>query len=249
MNEEKYTLINGYFNGLLDGAAQQQVQELVKTDAEFAAAFHLQEAMEQFPAAEMRRRQFEGQLTMLNAEFFPAEASVKTGTATTVEQPVRKVNYGRLSAIAAAMLVLVVAVWFMFRPQPISYQRFAAHTPMHITTRGDGGLDITVAEQAFNSNNFALALEKITSLRQAKPDDLALQFLQAICLIELNRSAEARNLLEPIATGASALRSDAIWYMGLSYLKENNLEQCRAIMQSIPAGDFHYQQALEILGK
>lgn len=249
MNEEKYTLINDYFNGPPDDALRQKVLEMIETDAEFAEAFHLQEVMEQWPAADARRKGFEQQLTMLNAEFFPAEASTQTNVATTQPQPVMKVAYGRLTAIAAAMLVLVVAVWFMFRPQPVSYERFAMHQPLHITTRGDGSSDITAAEQAFNSNNFALALEKITSLRNEKPNDLTLQLSQAICLIELNRSPEARVLLEPIATGNSALRSEAMWYTGLSYLKENNLEKCREVMRTVPADDFHYKQAVEILGK
>lgn len=250
MNEEKYTLIDDYFNGLLDEPARQQVLDMVKTDKEFAEAFHLHEAMEKWPAADARRRQFSAQLTALGDEFFASDdKGYAAPPATTLPPPAMRVTFGRRLAIAAAVVVLLAAVWFVSRPQRLDYQQYAMHEPLHITTRGNDAADISAAEQAYNSKNYSLALEKIRAVRQEKPEDLTLQLSEAICLIELKRSGEARALLAPIAGGASALRNEAVWYTGLSYLAENDLVQCKATLSGIPADDFRYKKAQEIIGR
>lgn len=250
MNEEKYTLIQDYFNDLLDEPARQQVLDLVKTDKEFAGAFHLHETMEKWPAADARRQQFSEQLTALGDEFFGAEDKAYAAPPVVgPPPPAMRVTFGRRLAIAAAVVVLLAAVWFVSRPQRLDYQQYALHEPLHITTRGNDAADISAAEQAYNSKNYPLALEKIRSVRQEKPDDLTLQLSEAVCLIELKRGAEARALLAPIAGGVSALRYEAVWYTGLSYLAENNLAKCKSALSGIPADDFRYKKAQEIIGK
>ncbi len=243
MNEEKYTLIHDFFNGQLDETERQQVLRMVEEDPVFADAFHLHDAMEKWPAAEQRRKKLEQQLAPLGDEFF-TNATVEKTTAPT---PVMQVSYTRWAAIAAAMALLLVAVWFVLRPSSPQYAQYAAHEPLHITTRGNDAAEINAAEQAFNTKNYSLALEKIRVVRQSQPGDLTLQITEAICLIELGKGAEARNIMAPIASGNSALRSEAVWYTGLSYLKEGNEESCKKTMQAIPADDFRYKDAQEIL--
>ena len=77
--------------------------------------------------------------------------------------------------------------------------------------------------------------------------NVKVKFYRGICLLELDRAAEARGVFEPLAIGASAFQEDAVWYVALSYLKEKNVEACKAALRKIDSGSIHYKAAQEIL--
>lgn len=80
-------------------------------------------------------------------------------------------------------------------------------------------------------------------------NNLTAQLYKGICLIELDRTADARAILVPIANDTSALRIEATWYVALSYLKEKNTAACRDELLKIPSGDVRYEQAQVLLKK
>ena len=80
-----------------------------------------------------------------------------------------------------------------------------------------------------------------------KPGHLTARLYEGICLLELGRPAEARAAFAPIAEGTSALQADALWYLALSYLRENDPTRCRETLLRLQAGQEHYQQAQELL--
>ena len=150
-------------------------------------------------------------------------------------------------AIAASIAALVAAVWFLSQPPVNLYATYSQHEPMHIAMRGTAATPTTaLAENAFNSGNYALASDHISKLLQSAPDDLMLQLYYAVCLIELQHEAEARAILEPIAQGASAWKSDAQWYVALSYLAEKNTAACLRALNDIPADDLYAPKAAQL---
>lgn len=244
MNEQDFALINDYFNGLLSAEAATSVQARAATDPEFGREFELRRQMEEFPARDARRKALAERLSVVGAEFFrenDAERTVQT-------RMTAKINRRRWMAVAASLLLVASAVWFMRLSQP-SYGRYAQHAPLSLTLRGTADEAATKAETDFNAHNYAGALAALDQLLAVQPDQVTARLYKGICLIELNRGAGAREVLEPVAGGTSALRADAIWYIALSYLKEKDNDNCRAALQRLREGDDHYETAQELLKK
>lgn len=235
MEEKDFTLLDDYFNGLLDEAGRRQVLQRAGTDPEFAQELALRRQMNDWLQAEPARKALRENLSALGAEYFPAKST-----------PLRVVMR-RLLTAAAAVLALAAAVWFFLRPSKNLYEQYAQHTPLQLTVRGAPAQPAAEAEAAFRRADYAEALAKLETL--STPDDALVQLYRAICLIELGRTAEARTLLQPLADGTGALRTEGQWYIALSYLKDNDLPNCQTALKRLQAGEDHYESAQELLLK
>lgn len=240
MNEQDQILLDAYFNGLLSESEAAALQERAGSDPEFAAAFRLRRDMEQWLQREPDRQAVSETLTSVRKDFFRE---------TVQETPMKasRVNWKRALLLAASFALVLFATWYFNSVTPPAYEQYAQHTPVSFTQRSDTQTLQSAAEVDFNSQQYDRALASLDALLRQDPGNLTATLYKGICLIELDRTAEARTALEPLAAGSSALRSDAQWYVGLSYLKEKNVEQCKAELLRIEAGSDRYAQAQELL--
>jgi hypothetical protein len=244
MNERDATLLDDYFNGLLSPDEVQALHVRTAKDSAFADEFFLRQSMESFPRRAAARAAFSDSLKKVGDDFFPKKQSKKT------DKQAFTSLYGRSLrwlAAAAAIALTAAAVWFL-RPQGApDYRQYAQHAPLALTELGATEQIKSQAEAAFNAQDFARALPALEEIARAEPGNLTARLYQGICLLEIDRAAEARAVLEPLAAGNSALRGEAAWYIALSYLQEKNVESCRAALQKIPAGADRRAQAEELL--
>lgn len=247
MNERDNTLLNDYFNGLLTAAEAQQVRERVATEPEFAEEFSLREAMAEYPGRAAKRASFKGILASVEKDFFQENNAESTATAPVMTA---KLNWKRWAAALAAGLALILsAIWFFDQTGMPEYRQYAQHAPLSLTVRGQADEPISNAEKAFAAKDYAQALNALEQVAAANPDNITAQVYIGICLLELDRAAEARAILAPIALGQSALRGEANWYIALSYLKEKNYEACKSNLQFIDQGADHYEAAQDLIKK
>ena len=242
MNEKDFTLLNDYFDGLLPPESERQVKERVASDPEFQAAFKLHQDMLAFPRRNEQRQVFTGTLERIGQDFFKADGAAPATFRTTF-------NWGKLTAAAAAIALLLAAVWFMNRSSEPEYRQFAQHAPLSLTVRGASDQLKSQAEQAFNRKDFAAAQTALSKVLEAEPDNLTARLFQGICLIETDQFSQARTVLSPIADGASALKGDAQWYVALSYLKEKNMDAWQEALKKIQPGTDQYDDAQKWLDK
>lgn len=242
MEEKDIQLLDDYFNNLLREEELQAVLARVESDAAFAEEFQLRLDMADWPRRNAGRRALEDNLKSIGATFFDAPAEARPALKATV-------NWRRWMMAAAAVVLLGVAVWFVSTPEPSLYRQYAQYAPPTFTERGTAGSAATAAEAAFNAGRYAEALTAIDSLLAARPGDPGVLLYKGICLLELNRPAEARVVLEPLAKGRSALRADAVWFGALSYLLENNPAACKTVLQQLSPGEDHYDEAQKLLGQ
>jgi tetratricopeptide (TPR) repeat protein len=246
MNERDFTLINDYFNSLLAPGDAQVVEARATSEAEFGEEFALRQQMEAYPRRAAQRRAFADTLTVVGADFFQEEKSER---AENQPRMTAKVTRMRWLAAAASLALVAVAVWFFTSTGSPSYRQYALHDAPSFTVRGAADQAASEAENAFNDKNYAAALSALDRLLAAQPDDSTALLYKGICLIELDRTAEARAILTPMASGTSALRSEAVWYVALSFLKEKNVAACKAELLKIAPGEGRYEQAQELLKK
>ena len=246
MNERDFTLLNDYFNGLLAPDDAQAVEARAVTDAEFGEEFALRQQMEAYPRRAAQRKSFTDTLTAVEMDFFHEKAGKAPDIQPTMTA---KVNRMRWLAAAAALVLLAVAVWFISSPEPAEYNQYAQHVPLSLTLRGAADQAASEAEDAFNEKNYPAAFAALDRLLAEQPDNLTAQLYKGICLIELDRTADARAILVPIANDTSALRIEATWYVALSYLKEKNTAACQNELSKIPPSDVRFEQAQALLKK
>ncbi len=247
MNERDNTLLNNYFNGLLSAADAQKVRERAAVEPEFAEEFSLREAMAEYPNRAAKRNTFKDTLVAVEKDFFQENLAAN---APTVQTMTAKVNWKRwAAAVAAGLVLLLSAIWFFNQSGLPEYRQYAQHTPLSLTVRGAADQTISNAEKAFADKNYTGALAALEQVIAADPANITAQLYRGICLLELDRAGEARAALAPIALGQSALRSEANWYIALSYLKEKNYNACKSNLQYIEAGADHYEEAQEMMKK
>lgn len=240
MNEQDHILLDAYFNGLLDEQEARALRNRVDTDPEWGAAFQLRQQMEQWLQQEPGRQAVSQTLTSVGADFFKENTSQTPLKAT-------KVNWKRSLLLAASFALLLVATWYFGTTRPPGYGQYAIHTPLSFTERGARQTLQSAAESDFSQGNYRKALQSLNTLLQEQPDNLTAVLYKGICLIELDQTVEARNVLQPVAGGNSALRMDAQWYIALSYLKEKNLARCKEALLLIDANSDQYEQARKLL--
>lgn len=243
MNERDSTLLNDYFNRLLDPDEARAVETRAANDPVFGAEFALRAEMEDFPRKEAQRDLLIDTLKSVGAEYF------KQQLAETPQIKVVRNNIRRWIALAASVTLIAAAIWFFTRTDEPTYQHYALHAPLSLTVMGKTEQVKSEAEAAFGKKDYANALAALEQVLIAEPDNIKAKLYRGICLLELGRTTEARSVFDPLTTGNSALREDAVWYIALSYLKENNLNDCKATLAKIAPGEAHYEAAQEILGE
>ncbi len=222
MKDQDNTLLDAYFNGLLAENEAEQVRRRAAEEPEFAAAFQLRQVMEQWLRQEPGRQAVSETLITVGKDFFREPAA---------EKPLKvvSVNWRRALLLAASFALVLVATWYFGAPTQPDYEQYALHTPISFTERGENETLQSAAEKDFSQKQYARALLSLDALLLQNPGDLTSSLYKGICLIELDSAAEARQVLQPLADGASALRGDAQWYIALSYLKEKTQHNARPL--------------------
>jgi len=247
MNERDNTLLNNYFNGLLTEADAQKVRKRAAVEPEFAEEFSLREAMAEYPSRAAKRKTLKDTLGAVEKDFFQENKAEATPAGPSMKA---KINWKRwAAAVAAGMVLLLGAVWFFNQSGLPEYRQYAQHAPLSLTVRGEANQAISNAEKAFADKDYAGALAALEQVIAADPANVTAQLYLGICLLETDRTGEARAALSPIALGQSALRSEANWYIALSYLKEKNYNACKSNLQFIEPGADHYEEAQEMIKK
>lgn len=242
MEEKDIQLLDDFFNDLLKEDERQAVLDRAAADPEFVAEFALRREMSEWPRRETARQALRENLESIGAAFFDAPAEEQAPPAMKAH-----VNWRRWMLAAAAAVLLGVAVWFISRPEPALYRQYARYAPPAFTERGAAEEAATAAENAFKAGRFEACLSALDRLLTAQPGNPTATLYKGICLLELDRPAEARRVLEPLVLGRSALRADAVWYSALSYLLENNHAACKIGLQVLIPGDDHYEEAQKLI--
>ncbi|MBX2871461.1 MAG: hypothetical protein KTR30_05160 [Saprospiraceae bacterium] len=242
MTDDYSKKIEKYFNNELDEAERTAFDQELAEDAKLAKSFAQRKQMEDFLAVRPGREQLKAEIAELGDSFFSAAAEP---TAKTI--PLRRRLYWIAGAAAAAIiLLLLLPPWLN---SPPSYQQFADHRPLSMQERGTDQENLRQIETAFNAKNYSSALLLLEEHLQVQPDDQQAQIYASIAALELDQTDKAIAGLTPIGTGQSIYKATAQWYLALAYLKQENYEQSRAALSSIPAENYWYTKAQELLKK
>ncbi|MBK8554387.1 MAG: hypothetical protein IPL65_00815 [Lewinellaceae bacterium] len=151
------------------------------------------------------------------------------------QSKVVKFDFRRLSAIAAALLAVVAAVWFL-RPvsAPDAADFFSAY-PDKIIVRSEGqGQLEQQAIQAYQAGNFKAAAIHFGKLQSAYPDSLLYAFYHGVALVGAQDYTRAEEILLPVSqqNEFGSYQTNALWYLALAQTGAKDFPSARKNLEA-----------------
>ncbi len=251
MNEEYIDTIHRYLNGTMDAAdrkafeAELQRNPVLRNDVELEQA--LLNGLDYAGHRNLRETIGVVHQNLKLEGFFTALKTVSTPTLTIAHSSKTSVMK-RILAIAAGLVAIAAGVFFFTQQQHQSPNPNALYSQFYqpkddterahqiiatLTSYGLAGIqsDTDTLKQAlelYEAGNYQESLALLKSFSEAHPEnDTALYYLGVIHMSQ-EHYAKAIEILLPLSRSESALKNNALWNLGLCYLKaENGLEDAR----------------------
>ncbi|MCB0707121.1 MAG: tetratricopeptide repeat protein [Saprospiraceae bacterium] len=246
--EKRYDLIEKHLAGLLTKEEQTVFDQLLNEDPSLAKEIAFHTRMNTVLGGE-KIHQFRSVLQQVNKEWTASEAKAVPR--------VRRINTRSILGIAATIVFLLAALWFLFPTEkPSNDALFASNfEPYTMVLNQRSELAADPIEQAinqavlnYNQQEFEKAATGFQQLREVDPANVTYSFYTAISQLANGESAAAITLLEQLLVSDDHLLVEqSRWYLALAYLKENESQKARSTLQEIESGAFRYEEAKLLL--
>jgi hypothetical protein len=157
-------------------------------------------------------------------------------------------------SLAAVILLTFASVfYFMFRKpsyEPLFSEYFKPYPNMVPLVRGEesaGTLESAMIE--YESENYLGTLRILQNLLQSEPGNDTVNFYAGTSSLCLNNTKSAILYLRKVAENKNNDLADrALWYLGLAYLKENNIDAAKTSFNILCAKDNTFKKkSIEIV--
>ncbi len=174
------------------------------------------------------------------------------------DQTLKNEKSGYKSIVMALGLIGTAALLFFLSPYFISEKPkniFADYYQPYPTEKVERGNtnqsidDYNLAISKYASKDYQESLDILLSLSEQSPK---IKMYQAICHLELGKAEEAKTILDTLQDNPDTkLSQQAEWYLSLSYLKLNDMNNFKDHIKGIAESKYHLYQAKakEILGR
>jgi predicted Zn-dependent protease len=241
MKEKQYLTFEKYIDQELNKEEKNAFEAKLNSDSELQKEFEIYKSLNSSLDTKFKNEESEialrKTLNNLGAKFIKQNKAKK-------QKIISLFNYK--SIMIAASIALLISLFIFKNGKPV-YNDFSNHNALELVVRGENNSTIVKAENAFNSKNYKEALQQLTILSNAYPNDTEIKLYQGISYLELGNYTNAETIFNEISQGNSAFATTAIWYKALSYLKQKKFKECKAILKTIPKGSDKYPQAKKLL--
>lgn len=241
MIEDKILLTARYAEGDLSESETVEFENRLQDDAELkqhlADYNHIHQSLKMKLASTKEDELFKDTLKGFNKEYFANEPK------TIAFKPYLKWISG-----VAAVLVIGLLLWAPWNGN--LYQQYAGDHQMLVAERGvEQETELDKAAALYNEKKFVEAQAILKTLSIKEPNSTIVSYYYAQTLIETDNLTKAREVLQQIYKGESVFKYDAAYAIAMSYLKVNEMAECKIWLQKIPAGTTNYQKAIDLIGK
>lgn len=184
---------------------------------------------------------------------------------------VRSIGLQKILAIAASLLLLAVAGWWMLKPSTLTnqelfanyFQNFPAENLALKTTEkleelgfagGELKQQLRNLQQgiiAYENGNLTTAAEQFKQFSTLYPERFDVKLFHGIALLENNQPQLAEPILTTLASSNFAQKETAIWYLALTQLKLEKTAEAKSNLQQLVSNNsaLYKTKAEEILTK
>ena len=245
-------LIERYFENDLNEEELAAFKQRLSEDAAFASAFQLEKDLVEGVEA-YGNKQLREQLEAMHLE-------ETAGVAPANEQEIEKPGYvspfdpqpvggkvvsmvGRKWWLAAAVLILgLVARWMFSEKDPTPqqlYAIFAVHE-FDFTEMGINDELLSQAEGLLKAKKYSESLPVLDAYLETNQNDNEVMKANGIALLETGKYEEAFEAFRAVGQANPIFENEANWFVALTYLKQNEIENCKKALSAIsPASPFH----------
>ncbi|MBB5440540.1 tetratricopeptide (TPR) repeat protein [Pedobacter sp. AK017] len=248
MYEEKLLTVARYLEGDMEPQEKQQFETLLQSDQELQdlldAYKNIHQTLKMKIAPSQEDKDVEATLTSFGKQYFKQGAIPDTAKDAKV---ISLSSYMKWISVAA-ILIVGLFVWAPWNTD--LYERYGISKEMSVVERGDGNKNnIEKAADLYNAGDFDAAGKILEKEYLADTANSLVAYYYGITLIETNKADEARRILIGLYAGKSVFKYEAAYYIGLSYLKQNNHAQALEWLEKIPQGSPVYEKAQELIKK
>lgn len=224
LTEKDLALMDAYLKGEMSIAEQQNFEQKLQSDVEFANQFN--------------------EIKLLKRAYFEQDQeSIRTlmdkwDQEYLVEEklPDTNFNWKWVGGIAASLILVLVATFF-FLKQPSNDVLFADNFEPYklvlTNTRGHDAEEDKLLEEAYRlyeQGNFEEASRKFKhKLRRQK--SLKVQFYLGVSYLASGNATDAITVFQDCLEKDSLLKAQVHWYLGLAYLKNNDVQNAKKEFQ------------------
>lgn len=235
---DKDILLNNYFEGNLSEEEKQQFDELLSNDSEFKTEFEFQKKAKVAVVLSERQK--------LKNQLKEIENSRK----------LKNKNKTWLSIAASIVVVLSLGFIFFWNSSTTNDDLYADfyETFPNIeapTTRGENNLNIkSEAFYAYDSKDYKKATELFSEIYKVEKTDYAIFYI-GLSEMELNEHKKAINTFSLFEGDSNNNFYYYVkWYKALCYLKENDIENSKKLLNEVTKNTNPFQlKSKELLSK
>jgi tetratricopeptide (TPR) repeat protein len=244
-NEKKQERIERYLNGKLSSQEKTAFENNLAQDADLKREVVLQQELTNTLKGE-KIHQFRNVLQEVDADWKSEQGRI------------RRLNIPRLSAIAAAVLVLIIAYRFFLPSKQASatalLEEYYDTYPMLLTSRSSDENEVNEqlnqAISAYQNQDFESAATGFSEITEVTPDNLSYLFYQAVSLLESQKATEAIPVFQALLSQPKhSLNEQSQWYLALAHLQNEDFTAAKSTLEGIEAGEFKYEEAQALLAK
>ncbi|NHN26985.1 tetratricopeptide repeat protein [Flavobacterium jejuense] len=241
MQEEVYIVFEQYLQNEMTVEEKLNFENQIQNDTDLKESFELYKEANQFLKIKFSNEtvDFKNNLSLISKQYSSKEANLG-------KTKVIPIN-SKWFAIAAT-IVIFISIWFFMQNGTPEYNDYKEHEKAYFTERSEGNNTLKEAEEAFNAKDYQKAIgffEKIDQKDFGGEEHL----FYAIALIETNQFDKAEVILQLIKEGNSIYKEKAIWYLGLSNLKQKKYDEAKIILETLSDEAEDYDKAQEIIKK
>lgn len=248
MSEINYEIISQYVAGELNGAALEAFEKQMQENAELAAEVTIYRAIESdqllITTYKEEKAKLSESLQQLNTSYFKKKQS-----------KVIQIKYWWYAATAVAAAVIIVLILRPFAGEDFNNEKLFAYYTKDIEplSAGERGTDNDTAllriVNLFNKRDYehSLPLLKNALARDSSKTDLLIA--TGFCFLQINQPDSAIKIFNHIINGNTVYTNQATWYKALTLLKENKIDSCYKVLESLPADADNREEASELMKK
>lgn len=243
MDEKTIVLFDDYLQGALSPEDKKSFELRLENDTELQDAFaifkdlngHLSHTFSK------ERGDFKASLEQASTQYFDKETASK--------KEVKVIRFKPMRYLVAACVVMLFGTIFWFQMQEATYSDYSFKGSIDLIERGGVEDAFAKAEKAFNNASYEESIPYFEAILENDPANAQVLYYKGIALVENAQYTEAESVFLKLSKGSSVFKYEAQWYLGLSYLKQEDKTRCKALLVTIPQEASIYKRAQELLKK
>lgn len=215
------------------------------------------EALEGWNSLPNAEENFDTILNSLDKKIDVLSVISHQGTELPTEKKTKPGSLGKWVALAASILLLIGVSFYIFQPKE-SYEQqlfstyFSPRVHPDAPVRGESVMNLNEVESkamySYEAEDFKMAVNHYEVLVREYPKNSKHALFLSISYLGINNAEKAINVLSRLDIVDENYKSDIAWYLALAYLKNNEKNAARIILEGLAKEDcFYTESAIEIL--